>query len=481
MSSAVSLDILCGMRKNISPWLHQLDKTRAHQTLHNDIETDVVIIGAGIAGVSSAFHILETTGKRVVLVDGFLMAHGASGHNAGQVVGHFERGLASLVDEFGLELAAKGQKEVEGAWNILESMYTKAKLDIPFFRFTGHSGYTSFPQVQIRLENNRLRVAGGLEPERLRIATECAEAHIISEEYAGLYEIVPAEEIRTSLETASTDFIAATSYKKGCVNSALFCEKIAHYLLETYRGRFALYEHTPIHKIVLRAGSALLDAEKHTIEAGRVVLCTNGFESLRIINENGLAIDTKYHHLVNGKMGYMSGYLEKFNKPAIAISYFTDPSISADNSYFYLTRRLYEYEKGAENNLVCIGGPDIPIEDTTTYSRDDEFSEEHAEEIDHFVRTVYDTTPNKKIDYQFTWHGLMGYTRNGVRLAGPEPKNPILLYNLGCNGVGILTSIFGASKIARHIRGEKVETSIFDVPHLDAIVRSSVAPTVETV
>lgn len=468
------------MRKNFSPWLYQLDKTRKSTKLDKDIETDVVIVGAGIAGVSTAFQILETSQKRVVLVDRYLVAHGASGHNAGQVVAHFERGLASLVDEFGLELACKGQEAVEGAWDTLEAMYTRAKLDIPFYRFTGHSGYTSFEQIKVRLENNRLRVAGGLEADKLQIADTLQETSLIGEEYAGLYEVVPAEEIRRMLETESTDFVAATSYKKGCVNSALFCQEIIRFLHKSYPARFALYEHTPIHKVVLRADDALLDAETHTIHADRVILCTNGFENLRIINQSGLDIDTKYHHLVNGKMGYMSGYLENFNKPATAISYFTDPSTRADNSYFYLTRRHYEFEKGADHNLVCIGGPDVSVEDTTTYSRDDEFPEERAEEIDRFVRGYYDTTPNKKIEYQFTWHGLMGYTRNGVRLAGPEPKNPVLLYNLGCNGVGILTSIYGAAKVARHIRGENVETTIFDPPQLDAIVRSVHAPVVDT-
>ena len=72
--------------------------------------------------------------------------------------------------------------------------------------------------------------------------------------------------------------------------------------------------------------------------------------------------------------------------------------------------------------------------------------------------------PNKKIDYVFTWHGLMGCTKNGVRLIGPEPKNPALLYNLGCNGVGILPSLYGGRQIARHLSGEKTEKSIFDVP-----------------
>lgn len=459
------------MRKNVSPWLHQLDQSRAHKALETDIETDVVVIGAGIAGVSTAFQVLETTNKRVVLLDRFLLAHGATGHNAGQVIAHFERGLKSLVDEFGLELAIAGQKAIEDAWETIEHMYSKAKLDIPFFRFTGHAGFSSFEQVLVQLENNRLRKAGGLEPVRLRIARVSAEEHVIPDEYAGLYEVVEPEEIREALET-DVDFAAVSSEKKGCINSALFCEEIVRYLLAEYPGRFALYEHTPVHKIVLADTHALLDADKAVITAARVVLCTNGFEKLHIFNEHGLDVDAKYHYLVSGKMGYMSGYLEAFNKPSIAMSYYTDPRTQANNSYFYLTRRLYEHEKGKEHNLVCVGGPDFDLEDTTAYSRDDQFADEWAEQLDQFVRTVYDTTPNKTIEYLFTWHGLMGYTKNGVRLVGPEPKNPVLLYNLGCNGVGILTSVYGGAKIARHIADEKVETTIFDVPPLDRVVRS---------
>jgi glycine/D-amino acid oxidase-like deaminating enzyme len=452
------------MKRNVSPWLHQLDAERKHEELPRDIETDVAIVGAGIAGISTAFEILEKTTKRVVVLERWKLAHGATGHNAGQVVAHFERGLRSLADEFGLELAAAGQKDVENAWDILDHIYAKAKLDIPYFKFMGRTGFTSADQVMLRLENNRLRREAGLHIERIFIRDDADFISRIPRRYIGLYSLVKRERIQELLETTRADFLAVLSYQKGVINSALLCEKVVGFLLKEYPDRFAIYEHTPINKIALHSDHAVLDAGRHAVRAGRVVLCTNGFENLHIFNESGLDIDAKYHYLVTGKTGYMSGYLEKNNKPPVAISYFTDPGIQEDNSYFYLTRRPYEYEKGVQHNLISIGGPDVSIEDTSPYSRDDEYPEEHADNIDKFVKETYDTEPNKKIDYVFTWHGLMGYTKNGVRLVGPEPKNPVLLYNLGCNGIGILTSLHGASKIARHINGEQVARSIFDVP-----------------
>ena len=114
-----------------------------------------------------------------------------------------------------------------------------------------------------------------------------------------------------------------------------------------------------------------------------------------------------------------------------------------------------------------MGGPDISLDEKVPYSHEDDYPEEMGEQIDDFVRKVYDAEPNKKIDYVFTWHGLMGYTKNGVRLIGPEPQNPILLYNLGCNGVGILPSVYGGLVVAQHLNGEVVPPSIFDVPPRD--------------
>jgi len=452
------------VKKNFSPWLHQLNKTRACGKLTSDIDTDVAIIGAGIAGISTAFYVLKNTDKKVVVAERFKLAHGATGHNAGQVVSYFERGFADMVREFGLSLATAGQKDIEDAWEFMDEMYTDAGLNIPFSRFLGHAGLSSFEQVMLHLENNRLRKEAGLNTEQVIIDKNASFLDKISSEYAGLYRSGTVEEIQRLLETAVSDFVAVVSYQKGCINSALFCEEILGYLNRKYTDRFSLYEHTPIQKIVLRRDSAALDGGTHTIAAKRVVLCTNGFENIHIFNETGLDIDAKYHHLVSGKIGYMSGYLEKMNKPPTAVSYFIDPSANIENSYFYLTRRAYEYEKGMEHNLISIGGPDISVEEKISYSHEDDYPEEMEEQIDKFVRKVYDTDPNKKIEYIFTWHGLMGYTKNGVRLIGPEPQNPVLLYNLGCNGVGILPSIYGGKKISLHLAGASVPKSIFDVP-----------------
>src|SRR3989344_9006863 len=101
--------------KNNSPWIHQLRKDREPERLSNDLETDVAIVGGGIAGISTAFFILRDTDKKVVLLEGGRLGHGATGHNAGQIVSFFARSFHDLLKEFSPKLVAEAHKSIEDA------------------------------------------------------------------------------------------------------------------------------------------------------------------------------------------------------------------------------------------------------------------------------------------------------------------------------------------------------------------------------
>lgn len=90
---------------NHSPWIEQLDQTIDFPGLVSDKKTDVVIVGAGISGVSTAYQILTQTDLTVTILEAKKIARGASGHNAGQVVLYFEKPFQEIVKEYGLEKA----------------------------------------------------------------------------------------------------------------------------------------------------------------------------------------------------------------------------------------------------------------------------------------------------------------------------------------------------------------------------------------
>lgn len=456
------------MIPNHSPWIKQLNRTRPVVPLDQNISTDVAIVGGGIAGVTSAFFMLRYTDKKVVLVEADKIAHGATGHNAGQITSYFERSLSELVEEFGLELAIHGQQSIESAWTLIDQIALEAGLQTPIYRFTGYAGLSTLPQVLKHLKNNSYRLKGGLQIESLVVAEEWEERKNIPDEYKDLYTTALHKDILGLLETDNPGYIASLSYQKGCTNSALLSEELIGYLIATYKDRFSFYEGSPVTKVELEKDGGKLDVLTHTVEAKQILLCTNGFENFVIKNNSGKEINTEFHHSISGRIGYMSGYVEPLNHPPTAVSYFpqiteheSDPT---GESYFYLTRRPHEHEGKSSYNLVCTGGPETYLPEGAVYSRQDSCSEDKRAIIEEFLRENYNKYPSGETEYSFCWHGLMGYTPNGIRRVGKEPLNPVLLYNLGCNGVGILPSIFGSKRISQIIKGEDVGPSIFD-PH----------------
>lgn len=467
------------MFTNESPWLHQLKRTRPVQGLASALETDVAIVGGGIAGIATAYFTLQRTNKRVVLIEAGNVAHGATGHNGGFLATYFERSFKSLIQEFGIEMAAQGQKDVEYAWELLSQIRTEANLQTPVWQFTGYAGLPNYEEVMVHLRNSALRSKAGLFGAQMFISAGWAGIGDIPTMYQSLYKILPKHEILSLLETSDEEYIAVLPEQKGCMNSAVFCEELAGYLLATYADRFTLAEQTPVARLTLYEHSAeLVTSGKVKIAAAQVVLCTNGFEYIKIINKAGDNINKKFHHLVRGIVGYMAGYTEDSSKPPGEISYLSKSvlrkgDVYAEDPYFYLTRRPYEVE-GYTSNLISIGGPEALMDDTNNYKVEHPFPSEARSQVDNFLRYTYKHGHAENIEYKFLWHGLMGFTPNGVRLIGPEPLNPVLHYNLGCNGVGLMPSIFGGYKISRFLAGEKLPPSIFDPKDLRALGKTRV-------
>ena len=56
----------------------------------------------------------------------------------------------------------------------------------------------------------------------------------------------------------------------------------------------------------------------------------------------------------------------------------------------------------------------------------------------------------------------MGYTSTGVRAVGQDPGIPALYYNIGCDGIGLLSAVAGAKRIAELMNGRRLAPSMFD-------------------
>jgi len=268
---------------------------------------------------------------------------------------------------------------------------------------------------------------------------------------------VPHSTILQLINTDDSSFIAATVARKGCMNSALFCEELVVWMINHFGDRITVAEKLPVACVNLYANNAVLDTAGPTVTASKVVLCTNGFENFEIKNHAGPDIEKEFHDTVKGRIGYMAGYLDGKVTKATAISYYRKNTLQP---YDYLTRRPYECN-GEEQSLICIGGPERHLPDRANYDAMTSFPADIEEDLDRGLRMTYREFPHTATR-TFLWQGLMGYTSNGLRRIGFEPKNRVLLYNLGCNGVGILPSIYGGKRIGQLLAGADLPPSIFD-------------------
>lgn len=446
------------VRMNHSPWIVQLKRTRPVEPLSSNLFADTAIVGGGIAGITTAYFILTKTIQSVVLLEAGKVAHGATGHNAGQITSYFEKTFTELAERYGIVRTAAAQRAIEeDARALLEHIFAHAELSTPFSQFIGYDGLSLETQVLAALHDLYLKAKAGLRVRPLLIAKEWVGHGMIPHEYTPYTLVVAQENILSLLETTDTQYIAALPFLSGCMNSALFTEELTGYLLATFPERFTLKEHTPVSRVVLGKDEVLLHAGINMVTTSHVVLCTNGFESIQIDNPGCADIDTAFHMEVEGVVGYMAAYKEELNKAPFAGIY-SHSLVSEANPYFYTTRRPFEDESNATHNLVCVGGPEVYLPDRATYDAHKEYPLEISDAIGTFSSLHYKHHPH--MDYY--WHGLMGYTKSWVRMVGFEPKNKRLLYNLGCNGVGILTSVYGSERIARLLNGELLAPTIFD-------------------
>ncbi len=74
--------------------------------LTGDIQADVCVVGAGIAGCSAALHLAER-GFRVVLLEAECVGFGASGRSGGQLIPGYASGQQALVSQLGRDDARR--------------------------------------------------------------------------------------------------------------------------------------------------------------------------------------------------------------------------------------------------------------------------------------------------------------------------------------------------------------------------------------
>lgn len=129
---------------NKSYWISS-SKGKDYNKLDKDIETECLIVGGGITGVTAAY-LLAKEGIEVVLVDADKLSMGSSGRNTGKVTVQHDDFYWQIEKKYGTESAKLYYEANKEGLNFIEEAISKNNIDcnfekVPAYIFTEEESY----------------------------------------------------------------------------------------------------------------------------------------------------------------------------------------------------------------------------------------------------------------------------------------------------------------------------------------------------
>lgn len=158
-----------GSKGTTSIWM-QAKSAPAHPALASDLATDICVVGAGIAGLTTAC-LLAQAGRSVVILDDGPIGSGETSRTTAHLVNALDRGyveLERLHGEQGARLAAQSHT---GAIDLIEDIIRREGIDCEFERLDGYLfAQPGDPTDLLEEELHAIKRAGLTDVERVQRA-----------------------------------------------------------------------------------------------------------------------------------------------------------------------------------------------------------------------------------------------------------------------------------------------------------------------
>lgn len=385
--------------------------------LKEDIKADVVIVGGGFTGLSTAYHLKQAQpGLKVVLLEQNFLGFGASGRNGGFNMTLFGLTLSITGFRFGKAKAKEAHHYMERSVDLLQDLIVDLKLDCDY----EHPGF--------------LRVATS-EKYKKRIMHELEYAAKL-----GLTGMEWLEKNQTQEEVKSPQYLGAWHEPRcGILNPA----KLSWAWAEKIRGLgVEVYEGTSVTKITPRASGVELETSGGKVVADKLVMATNAWSHFfPQMKSKQIPVWT---HIV---------LTEPLTKDQLASIGWKNRQGIED------ARNMVHYYRLTADNRLLMGGRDITLPAGMDMERD--LNEKIFEGLRKDVGAVFPSL--KDIKFTHAWGGPISVTMDMAPAIGYLGDKRIV-YSLGCVGHGVSMTHLNGQTIRDLVLEQKTDlTDVFFV------------------
>lgn len=371
--------------------------------LAQDLEADVVVVGGGFAGLSTALHLAEK-GATVCVLEAEQPGWGASGRNGGQVIPGLKYDPRELEERF-------GQKA--------ESMIHMAAT----------AADTVFDLIQKYGIDCRPVRNGWIQTAHSPAVLDVVEKRARDWESRGV-KVEILDQVAVRKRTGSKQFIGGwVDYRAGSVQPLSYARGLCH----AAQGLgVRVHGQSRVTRLERTGDSWHAWAGQHRVAAKDVVICTNGYTDglwprlqKTVLPANSFLVATRPLTASEGA-GILDGR-----------------EVTSDS------KRLLVYFRRDDEGRLVVGGRG-PFHEPQSFN-----------EWAHIERAVTHLFPQLKgIEFQYRWAGRVAVTRDFMpHVHEPEPGIHMVL---GFNGRGVAM----ASTMGKHLaeRIHKADASAFPYP-----------------
>jgi len=355
--------------------------------LTNDYETDVVIVGGGMAGLTCAQELL-TGGKRVVLLEAEFCGSGASGKTSGFITPDSEIELSSLVEQHGPEKAKR-------MWEFVLSGVERIRENIITHHFT--CDYAVQDSLFIANSAHKTKY-----PRREHHARQALDYTSTFYERNTLANII-----------GSRSYTGAVRYPNTFgINSYLYCQALAAHLIT--QGAH-IFEHSRVQEINAEG----VRTSAGYVRAQQIIVCAD-----RFIPDLGVAKQEIYH------VQTFLGITRPLDDAQVRTIFPTDRMMVWD------TDLVYNYFRITGDNRLLIGGGDVLY----TYAHSEAVQvDRFARRLEAYMRKKFPTLTLDELEY--VWPGMLGVSKDLLPIMGADPRYGNIWYVGAATGLPWATAL----------------------------------------